>query len=58
MLSCISAIELSQDPNISEIEASSIRETVPHLEENAWMLLSIIAKVRIVRNFGTSITNE
>ena len=58
MLSCISAIELCQDPNLSEIEASSIRETVPHLEENAWMLLSIIAKVRIVRNFGTSITNE
>ena len=47
MLSCISAIELCQDPEISDAEASAIRETMPHLEENAWMLLSSIAKVRI-----------
>lgn len=46
MHSCISAIEWCQSSQIPEPELISMQEKVPHLEENAWMLLSLLSKVR------------
>lgn len=46
MHSCISAIEWCQHSSLTpEPERISIREKVPHMEENAWMLLSLLSKV-------------
>ena len=43
--SCISAIQWYHKV---DIEADEIKEQIPHIEENAWLLLSILIKVLIV----------
>lgn len=58
MHSCISAIEWCQSSENPEPEVISLREKVPHLEENAWMLLSLISKVAFFKMINCSIISE
>ena len=42
--SCMKAIQWSHKTSV-DIEEDELKEQIPHIEENAWLLLSILVKV-------------
>ena len=45
MRSCIAAVEWSQEEQETSLQDESLLVQMPHIEVNAWLLLSLIAKV-------------